>query len=181
MYADAGRGYGPAIGEPYFALPNWALQVQAYFSRYHRASSSLYRPESVLVCPTTRAVYGAEMNRTYAMNATGHAGLDADPDGLWPRDPDTYDDPARPAHIRMDRVPQPSRAILLVDSARTPIVGTAPPSARTAAMLDFRQDAHVRTRLAWFHRNGRMFNAALMDGSGQSWRQLASFWRRPLP
>ncbi len=181
MYADASRGYGPAIGEPYFALPNWALQVQAYCSKYARASSGLYRADFVLVCPTTRANYGSLMQRTYAMNTTGHAGQPADPTGAWPADPDTYDDPLRPAHIRLDRVPHPSRAVLLVDSARTPITGTAPPSARTASMLDFRQDDHVRTRLARFHRHHKAFSAALIDGAARSFRDVLAHWKLPLP
>ncbi len=171
MYADQHKGFGPAIGEPYLTPPNWALQVQMYAGR--TATKTLYRAESVLVCPSVRAFYGDTMTRTYAMNATGHAGL--------PGDPDSYDDPARRGHIRFDRVEQPAVTPLLFDSARTPITGTAPPSPRTASMLDFRQQTHVDRRLGWFHRKGRIFNAVAFDGSCRAHLRVLKPWEKPLP
>jgi prepilin-type N-terminal cleavage/methylation domain-containing protein len=179
MYADANRGASPAIGIPYAALPNWALQIQAYCSKYRVASNSLYTPQSVLVCPTIRAAYAMNMQRTYAINATGHAGLPADPSGAWPADPDNYD--AGPVHIRLDRVAQPARAAFFIDSARTITATNAPPSARTASMIDFRQEAQVTERLGRFHRAGKAFNTAMLDGSGQTFRNLPTFWKKPLP
>lgn len=173
MYADASRGRGPAIGEPYFALPNWALVVQSYAGSNRAGNNSLYRPESVLVCPTVQKFYAAPMNRTYAMNTTGHAGQ--------PGDPDTYDDPAHPAHIRFDAAERSSVVPLLLDSARAPIAGTAPPSLRTASMIDFRQPAHVEARLYKFHRQGRGFNVASMDGSVRAEQDVKESWKRPLP
>src|SRR5262249_40596821 len=94
FYASENKGRGPAVGQPYTALPNWALVVQSY-SGQAGEGTELYSTRSVLVCPSTAAIYRQEpMTRTYAMNATGHAGL--------PGDPDNYDDPAHAAFIRFD-------------------------------------------------------------------------------
>ncbi|MEP0843893.1 MAG: hypothetical protein HRF43_14410, partial [Phycisphaerae bacterium] len=164
---------GPAIGEPYAALPNWALVVQSYAGRNRAGNASLYRNESVLVCPTIQTFYGQAMTRTYAMNATGHAGQ--------PGDPDSYDDPARPAHIRFDAVGLSAVAPLLMDSSRAPIAGPAPPQPRTASMIDFRQPEQVATRLRRFHRAGRSFNVAAFDGSTRPEREPRENWKRPLP
>src|SRR5262245_11111684 len=85
VYADESKGRGPAIGQPYAQLPNWALVVQSYSGK-DGASTELYSSRSILVCPTIAAYYRDEpMTRTYAMNATGHSGL--------PGDPDNFDDP----------------------------------------------------------------------------------------
>lgn len=173
MYADQNRGFGPAIGEPYAALPNWALQVLASARSTRVNPAGWYDSNSVLVCPTVRAFYRHEMTRTYAMNATGHAGQ--------PGDPDTYDDPLRPAHIRIDRVRRPAETALLLDSARAPISGPAPPAPRTASMIDFRQVAHREKRVARLHRNRRTFNAAMIDGAVLSAQQVPASWENPLP
>jgi prepilin-type N-terminal cleavage/methylation domain-containing protein len=171
-YADANRGYGPAIGEPYAALPNWALVVQATGRKYRKADSSLYDAESVLVCPTVQAYYSQVMTRTYAMNTTGHAGL--------PGDPDTYDDPDNPAHIRFDAIKHTAETPLVLDSSRTTIITDGPPSQRTASMIDFRQPDH-ETRWKRFHRRGRSFNAVFFDGSAAAQREPRERWKRPLP
>jgi prepilin-type N-terminal cleavage/methylation domain-containing protein len=179
MYADAHRGVGPAIGEPYQTLPNWALQVQAYYARQRLSSTNLYSPKSVLVCPTISAHYGVAMQRTYAMNGTGHA--PPDPQGRWPEDPDSYDDPSRPGRIRFDRVKFPSEFALLLDSARAANVSNGPPSLRTTSVLDFRVEEHVEQRVGWFHRRGKSFNAAAFDGSVRPYLQVPERWREPLP
>jgi prepilin-type N-terminal cleavage/methylation domain-containing protein len=195
-YADTRKGVGPAIGQPYAQLPNWALVVQAYAGR-SGTSSELYSTQSVLVCPTSRAASGLELTRTYAMNATGHAGAPGTTrttgDGstgapgtpstplAWPPDPDHYDDPLRPAHIRFDRVASPSRMVMLVDSlASAPGPGQPPPT-RTASVLDFRNDAHVRERLGLVHARGNAFQGVRFDASAQAWSAVPEAWREPLP
>ena len=173
QYANDNHGKSPAVGQPYLAWPNWALVVQTYAGRKGDTPGELYTSRSVLVCPTIAGVYGQqEMVRTYAMNATGHAGLSGDPDN--------YDDAARPAFVRMDRVRAPSATPLFVDSAvPPPTTSNPPPPTRTAAMIDFRQDEHVRTRLGRFHK--RTFHAVMFDLSAAAQRDVAPAWSRPLP
>lgn len=179
IYADENKGKSPAIGQPYAALPNWALVVQAYAGQGGGGASApgeLYSSRSVLVCPTVAAHYRQEeMVRTYAMNATGHSGL--------PGDPDNFDDPIRPAFIRMDSVEFPSATPLLMDSAvPPPTTSNPPPPTRTASMLDFRLPDHVQDRLGRFH-GGRLrtFDAAVFDGSARGYREVSPRWAERLP
>jgi len=178
-------GLGPAIGEPYAELPNWALVVQSYADRIGSTPGELYSNTSVLVCPAADAHYPQAMTRTYAMNGTGHAGLAAQPptedDPGWPADPDNYDDPDNPAHIRFDRVQRPTETPLLLDSAIASFPSNAPPPTRTASIIDFRQPEHVAARIGRFHAGGREFNCVRFDGSVRAARDPAPHWRRPLP
>ena len=174
QYADANKGFGPAIGQPYTALPNWALVIQTD-SGQAGTGAEVYSTRSVLVCPSIAARYRAEpMTRTYAMNATGHAGL--------PGDPDNYDDAARVSSIRFDSVPFPATTPLLMDSAvPPPTTSNPPPPTRTASMLDFRQAEHVSQRLGRFHGRLGMFDIVAFDGSARACRDVAAGWTRPLP
>ncbi|MFN0010297.1 MAG: prepilin-type N-terminal cleavage/methylation domain-containing protein [Phycisphaerales bacterium] len=178
-YADDHRGFSPAIGIPYAALPNWALVIQQMSGRAGTTGTALYHAgNAVLVCPAARAALGADFTRTYAINATGHAGLDGDPDN--------YD--AAPVFIALDRIARPADAALFVDSK-----GSAGPG-RTASMIDFRQEAHIAQRLSFNHgvRPGAAaaenvvapsgsFNAALADGSARTAREIPAAWREGLP
>lgn len=175
-YADEHRGIGPAIGEPYGAWPNWALVVQTYAGVAGTTPGELYSTRSVLVCPSIDAHYAEAMTRTYAMNATGHAGQ--------PGDPDDFDDPQRPGHIRLARgtgIERPSETALLIDSAVSFIPGNAPPPTRTSSVIDFRQAAHVEKRVGWFHDGRRAFDAGMADGSARAWKEIPERWREPLP
>ncbi len=189
-YANDYRGYGPAIGQPYTEIPNWALVVQASSGREGSTPAEMYSTASVLVCPTASAFYAQPMTRTYAMNATGHAGLPAGGGGDWPvtrADPDNYDDPDHPAFLRLDRVELPSETPLLMDGAVTPIAGDAPPPTRCASVLDLRQPEHVAHRLGRFHGSGTAggtasrFQAGAFDGSARSYRNVVVHWMDPLP
>jgi hypothetical protein len=112
------------------------------------------------------------MVRTYAMNATGHAGQ--------PGDLDNYDDAANPAFLRVDCVALPGSTPFLMDSDVPPATTTdPPPPTRTAAMIDFRQALHVQTRLGWFHTKG--FDAAMFDLSARRQQAVDQMWCRPLP
>ncbi|MBL8764224.1 MAG: prepilin-type N-terminal cleavage/methylation domain-containing protein [Phycisphaerae bacterium] len=176
-YADDHKGYSPALGQPYGALPNWALVVQSHARGSGATPADLYSTQSVLVCTSARAFYGLDMTRTYAANVTGHAGL--------PGDPDNYDDargidqPAFRSHLRLDLIARPSDACLAVDSSSGPIAGGAPPPTRTASVLDFRQPAHVSERLGRYHGHG--FNAAFADGSARSRADPDPAWASSLP
>lgn len=173
QYADDNRGVSPAIGQPYASWPTWALVVQTYSGRDGETPGELYTRSSVLVCPTIAAHYRVEdMVRTYAMNATGHAGL--------PGDRGNYDDEAHPAFVRLDAVQFPSHTPLFMDSD-VPPAGTSnpPPPTRTAAMLDFRQPEHVDTRLGRFH--SKLFNASMVDLSARTHRKVRSEWVIRLP
>lgn len=175
MYADENKGLSPAIGQPYGSLPNWALVVQQWAGREGTTPGELYTPTSVLVCPSSRGVLRADLTRTYAINATGHAGQ--------PGDPDNYDlpAPAPTAHINLDKLASTSGVVMFVDSAPGPTVPGSPPPTRTASVLDFRQADHVRDRLGRFHQRGAIFNGAWADGAARGFRDPDPAWTRPLP
>jgi prepilin-type N-terminal cleavage/methylation domain-containing protein len=178
QYAGENRGMGPAIGEPYAALPNWGLVVQSFAGQAGGTPGELFRERSVLVCPTIAARYRtgeAGMNRTYAMNATGHAGAAMG-------DTSSYDDPARPAHIRMEHVQQPSLVPLLLDSdVPPPTTSNPPPPTRTASMVDFRQELHRTTRIGRFHTRQKLFQAAMFDTSVRPHQEVVELWFERLP
>jgi Prokaryotic N-terminal methylation motif len=188
LYADAHRGLGPAIGQPYAALPNWALVIQTDAGVEATTGLELYRQRSSLVCPSVDSSYAEAMTRTYAMNATGHA-------GKLMGDATDYDDANAPAHLEMDRIERPSETPLLVDSAVTPPAPGAPPPTRTASVIDFRQPSHVSQRLGRFHGNRRgqlgedglvgsgpgTFQVVRFDGSAAARTDILPWWLTPLP
>ena len=198
VYADEHKGFGPAIGQPYGALPNWALVVQAYAGRDGATPGDLYSTSSVLVCPSSEAFYRRGMTRTYAMNATGHSGAAPGPglDAVRP-DPDNYDTPLGPpprdvpVRINFDAVERPSESLVLIDSADATATTTdAPPATRTASVIDFRDPVHVSQRVGRVHGQSRPRNAtdpagafqwAAFDGSARAARVLSPWWREPLP
>jgi prepilin-type N-terminal cleavage/methylation domain-containing protein len=171
LYADDHKGLSPAIGQPYAAIPNWALVTQQGAGLTGSSTSDLYAAGSILVCPTSRARFGRDLQRTYAINATGHAGQ--------PGDPDDYD--VTQTHIRLDRVARPSSANFFVDSLLAPAAPGSPPSTRTASMIDWRQPRHVTERLARIHAEDRGFNAAACDGSVRLTLDVDPAWVEPLP
>lgn len=205
IYADENKGFGPAIGQPYTEAPNWAFVVQSSSGRAGTTSAEIYTRSSVLVCPTIAGVYGREMTRTYAMNATGHAGW-IRPDGT--RDPSNFDTPIdqladnqAPAHIRFDLIDRPTDRVLLTDSfidsapvyvpassADTTAPSTpaaVPPPTRTASVIDFRQPLHVQYRLGRGHARKSTIWVAF-DGATR--RQVIApmdpppaDWQHPLP
>ncbi len=176
-YADDNAGLGPAVGQPYLSLPNWALVVQAGAGRGGVTPSELYAESSCLVCPQTLVNAGQPMTRTYAMNATGHAGA--------PGDADNYDAPppagSAPVAIRFDKVVRPSGTALLVDSSAPPQGPGQPPATRTSSVIDFRNPAHTPSRLGFVHSGARAFNACRFDGSGEQYRAVEASWLTPLP
>lgn len=176
-YADDNTGVGPALGQPYAALPNWALVVQAGAGRDGSTPNDLYTEVSCLVCPQTRISSGQAMTRTYAMNATGHAGA--------PGDPDDYDAPlpagSAPVAIRFDKVTRPSGTALLVDSSAPAQGPGQPPATRTSSVIDFRNPAQTPSRLGFVHSGARAFNACRFDGSSDQYRAPEAAWLSPLP
>jgi prepilin-type N-terminal cleavage/methylation domain-containing protein len=174
MYADANDGIGPAIGEPYATLPNWGLVVLEASGLAGQSASEMYQEQTALVCPTINRAFGAEMTRTYAMNATGHADRSRG-------DPDSYDDPSNPGHVRFDLVIFPDRKGLLMDSRPANFDSNAPPPTRSASVIDFRLPDHVADRLAILHGAADRFNAAHFDGSTRPLAAVPDHWREPLP
>lgn len=177
-YADENKGRGPALGEPYLSLPNWALVVQQSSGRSGSTPDQLYSASSTLVCPSAVAFYAQQMTRTYAANATGLAGQ--------PGDSANYDDPSARAHVRYDQLANPSLTPMVFDSLiATPPVGGAPPATRTASVLDLRNSSHRALRLgevgARFHGARRVFQLGLFDGSATGADALAPNWLEPLP
>ncbi|GJQ30208.1 MAG: hypothetical protein HBSAPP03_20920 [Phycisphaerae bacterium] len=170
-YADENKGRSPVLGVPYGTLPNWALVVQANAGLTGETSAELYAERSVLVCPSARARLGAQMQRTYAANVTGHAGQ--------PGDPDNYD--AAPTSVNFDRVERPADFPWTVDSAPTYIPPPAPPPTRTASVLDFRDASHVTLRLARPHASEKGFLAGMLDGSARPFRDPPDHWTHSLP
>lgn len=180
LYAGENRGQGPAIGQPYASWPNWALVVQTYAGQAGSSSADLYATRSVLVCPSAAAVLGVQMQRTSAMNATGHAGLPAM--NGYPPDPDDYDDPQRPAFIRLDRIEAPAHVPLILDSSSpAPATSNPPPPTRTAGAIDFRQEAHVAWRVGRYHGRPGRLSVGACDGAARTWLAVMPEWERPLP
>jgi len=188
-YADENKGFGPAIGQPYAELPNWALVVQSSAGRAGSTGAELYAAgrDTVLSCPSVGGFYGRALQRTYAMNATGHAGL-ARPDGAT--DASNFDravdllPPGTPrAHVRFELVDRPSDRCLLMDSridASQAAAPGAPPVTRTASVLDFRQPGHVRERLGVVHAR-KAFQFVAFDNSARGARDVPAWWIEPLP
>jgi len=183
-YADDNRGTGPALGQPYADIPNWALVIQTDSGRQGSTTGELYTTASVLVCPTVDRQYPEAMTRTYAMNATGQAGQ--------PGDLRSFDDPAPNlrAHVAFDRILFPTMTPMMLDSAidAPPADPNVPPPTRTASVLDFRQPTHVELRIGAFHsgRGLKVFNVAWFDGSvrpetKRQADQLPAQWLAPLP
>lgn len=170
LYADENRGLGPALGVPWTQVPFWAIVVQTG-AGVDAIGTGVYLSDSVLVCPSARRVYGPETQRTYAMNATGHAGL--------PGDASNYD--AAPAHVRYDLVQRPWTLPLAVDSAWDDRTTDPPPQTRTSGVIDFRNPEQVARRVGWWHGAGRGFNAARLDGSAGSYSAVPEAWAEPLP
>ncbi|MFZ4576347.1 MAG: type II secretion system protein [Phycisphaerales bacterium] len=171
-YADENKGRSPALGVPYGTLPNWALVIQSSAGVSGGTSGELYAARSSLVCPSARAVYGDQMQRTYAINVSGHAGAVGDPDNY---------DAAPGASIKFDLIQRSSDAVIFVDSAAAAIVGDAPPPTRTASVLDFRDPTHVATRLLLPHQKRAGFNAVFADASAKARRDVPAWWSDPLP
>ena len=174
MYADANDEIGPAIGQPYGRPPNWALVVLEASGMAGQTAGELYDEGTALVCPTTNRAFGGDMTRTYAMNATGHADTALG-------DPDSYDDPDNPGHIRFGLVRFPDRVPLLVDSRPAFIAGDGPPPTRSSSVIDFRNADHVTDRLAVLHGSADRFNAAHFDGSARGLAEPPAGWADPLP
>jgi len=175
-YANENKGYSPALGRPYAALPNWALYVQSAAGRSGTTDTELYDPTSVLVCPLCRGALGRDMLRTYAVNATGHAGA--------PGDPDNYDaQPVPPAissaHIRLDKAD--GTLPLMIDSAPQPVGEGQPPPTRTASVLDFRNESHVATRIGRFHASLTAFAVLRCGGDVQLGTDVPPMWMIKLP
>jgi competence protein ComGC len=177
-YAMEHDGEGPAIGQPYGAIPNWALVVQQHAGFEGDTPGELYSDVSVLICPAADHHYPMDMVRTYAMNGTGHAGASMG-------DETDYDstDPALYAAIRFDRIKTPSTVALLVDAAVADFASNPAPPNRCASVIDFRQSAHVETRLGRWHAAGEEFgfNAAMFDGSVRRFAEVPEDWQDPLP
>lgn len=175
-YADENRGFGPGIGRPYTAYPHWGLVIQTASGAQGDTSTELYTTRSILVCPSARARYAQPMTRTYAINATGHAGLEGDPDN-FDVSPNGHN-----THVRFDLVQRPTESLFMVDSAAVQLA-EGPPPTQTSSVMDFRQPAHVEQRLGRHHgsRNGPRFNASHYDGSARSFREVPDVWLLPLP
>lgn len=173
QYADTYKGRGPAIGQPYADIPNWALVIQSEAGVNGTTPGELYSTKSILVCPTIAAFYKNEMTRTYAMNATGHAGQ--------PGDPDNYD--TQQVHIRFDAISTTSGLPLLIDSAVADSGPNAPPTSRTASIIDFRNADHLANRIGRFHTRQKLFQYADFDGAARARTTPAApgAWSVPLP
>ena len=178
-YADDNKGLSPAIGRPYRELPNWSVVVQQATGRAGTTGAQLLTTNSVLVCPTTRTILGGDVTRTYGVNGTGHAGAAAS--GGRPADPDNYDEASRTVHVRFNLVSFPSRAVWVLDTSAPPPGPDQPPATSTSSVLDFRNAAHVPSRLGKVHDGKNKFCAGRIDGSASMWVDAEPAWSEPLP
>ena len=158
----------PALGFPWTKAPFWAVVVQD--RAMPRDAGSAYAGPSILRDPSCAAYYGRDMERCYAANATGHAGIGDDPDNF---DVDV-------AVIRLDRVRNPAGAVWYLSSAVATATTNGPPPTRTAGALDLRQPDHVEQRIGRFVDRGRFLGAAF-DGSAAVFGEIPSAWLDPVP
>lgn len=171
LYADSHSGRSPALGIPYGREPYWALVIQR-MAGGEGEGSSLYRADSVLVCPAMDRIEPEDMTRTYGVNVTGLAG-DAG---------DRADFDVEQTHARVDLVPRPSETVWYLDSESAIISGTAPPSTRTLGTIDFRNPEHVPARIGFVHGGDNdAFTVVRFDTSVRIERAVTDSWRTPLP
>lgn len=180
-YAQDAGGWSPALGVPWGRRPFWALEAAARLGVPGETATEIYANAKVLVCPSAQAEAGFPLERTYAINVTGHAGL-VDAAASPPiADPDNYDE--QQAFIKLHAVRSPSLSPLMIDATWTDAATNAPPTTRFISTIDFRSDEHVATRIGWWHSGGRS-NHALVDGAVRSIRfgePIDDLWRKPLP
>ncbi len=169
MYASENQGLSPALGVPWGRAPYWAIVVQEFIGADH--ADDPYGGRSILVSPAAEAHYGRELERCFAINVTGHAGAEGDPDD--------YDE--GPAHIRLDLIRRPSDTPLFVGSAITSVVTDGPPPTRTISTIDFRDPTHLVERLGRFHSSGERFVVGRADGSAAIEADPGEGWDEPLP
>lgn len=170
QYASDFDHKSPALGYPWTALPFWALVVQDRARADTTAANPSYAGPSLLRDPLCAAHYGRDMERCYAANATGRAGL--------PGDLDNFD--TDPVHIHLDRVRTPSELPWYLSSAIATATTNGPPPTRTAGALDLRNPVHLDQRLARFAPGGALLYTAF-DGSASTARDLPAAWSTPLP
>jgi prepilin-type N-terminal cleavage/methylation domain-containing protein len=168
MYAAENDGLSPALGVPWGRAPYWAIVVQEFIGADQAGDA--YGGRSILVSPAAEAFYGRDLERCFAINVTGHAGAEGDPDD--------YDEGR--VHIRLDQIRRPSDTPLYVGSAIAASVTDGPPPTRTISTIDFRDPVHLAERLGRFH-TGERFVAATADGSASIEREPGSGWDDPLP
>ncbi len=176
-YADESKGYSPAIGWPYDRAPNWAVVIQNSAGQASNLASETRPPRSVLVCPSASAFHGRAMLRTYAINATGHAGQPGDADTF---EPAAGDPNPLPTHVRLDRAKFPSTTPLLTDSTSPPQGALTTPTLLCASLIDFRQPAMVDARLGKYHASNQGWQACMLDTSARLFRELPSEWLEPI-
>lgn len=168
QYASEHDHYSPALGQPWVRLPFWALVVQ------ERAQDSdadaTYAGPGILRDPLCAAHYGRDMERCYAANATGRAGLDGDLDNF----------DAGEVFIHLDRIRQPSAMPWYLTSAVTTVTTNGPPPTRTSGALDLRQAGHLENRLGRFAGGGRFLFSAF-DGSAAMASEIPESWEETLP
>ncbi len=188
-YADENKGLSPAIGWPYDRAPNWAVIIQNGAGMTSTLAAETRAQRSVLVCPSASAFHGRAMLRTYAINATGHAGQPGDPDTF---EPVAGDPNPRSAFIRTSNVKFPSISPLLTDSTSPPQGAATTPTLLCASLIDFRQAAMVDQRLGLYHASNKATQACMVDTSARVFRipdadaastapRVPEAWLDPLP
>lgn len=168
QYASEHEHVSPALGNPWTRAPFWGVVVQE--RAVHSDGPAGYAVPSILRDPLCSAHYGRDMERCYAANATGRAGLDGDLDNF---DTDVV-------CIHLDRVRQPSATAWYITSAVATATTDGPPPSRTAGALDFRQKVHLDQRVGRFAGNGRFLFAAF-DGSAAMGSEIPSAWAEAVP
>ncbi len=168
QYGVENEDRSPALGQPWTKAPFWAVVVQERAAM--REDGAVYAGPSILRDPSCAAFYGRDMERCYAANATGHAGL--------PGDLDNFD--IDEVVIRLDRVRNPSDAVWYVSSAVATATTNGPPPTRTSGALDLRQRVHLDQRVGRYVDRTR-FLAAAFDGSASVCADIPARWLEPLP
>ncbi len=184
-YANENDAVSPAIGQPYIVAPNWRYIVSLAHEGEGQTRGRIRPGNYVLICPNSKRAMGDGTVNSYAMNATGLAGLAAG--ALHPGsrpDRGDYNNAQRPAFVRMSQIsranvlPMVSEAAQRLDAPIYPDVGRLPIA---YAEVDYRQPAHRAERMGRFHRNNTEFTFVAYDGGAGSHAEIPDEWQTPLP
>lgn len=184
-YANENDATSPAIGQPYIYAPNWRYIVSLSHDGEGQTRGRIRPGKYILICPNSKRAMGEGTVNSYAMNATGLAGLAAG--ALYPgsrADRGDYNSALRPAFVRMSQIRNPNALPMVSEAAQrldAPIYDDVGRLPIAYAEVDYRQPAHRAERMGRFHRDNKEFTFVAYDGSAGSHADIPDVWQTPLP
>lgn len=184
-YASENDTMSPAIGQPYIRSPNWRYVVNLAHDGEGQTYGRIRGGSYIQICPNSKRAMGEDTVNSYAMNATGLAGLAAG--ALYPgsrADRGDYNSALRPAFVRMSQIRNPGALPMISEAAQRLDAPIYPGYGRLPiayAEVDYRQPAHRAERMGRFHRDNKEFTFVAYDGSAGSHAEIPEVWQTPLP